>query len=340
MTRASVWNLVPKVYEPHMLHAEARAWVEKNCYVDIWIELLHAHHLDPMAMLGFTVRHDFLDDQWVFFKPPHGDILELYGIDVQELNVWRPLLMHAVEQLGRGNLILTEADSFFLPDTRGTDYRQNHVKTTIVLETIDTDSRTLGYFHNGGYGTLDGEDFEGALGITASKRPAFLPLFAEVARVQHVKRLPRQELLDVSLALFRRHLAERPTENPFARFKKRFVEDVTALASEGLATYHIYAFATLRQCGANFELASLYLKWLDELLTERGAIRGDALAGASACFDDISQTAKALILKGARAVTTKKASDFSGMLDGMEAKWAEAMRLVDAGVGASAGTGT
>ncbi|MGH7284635.1 MAG: DUF1839 family protein [Polyangiaceae bacterium] len=335
--RVSVWNLVPKAYEPHMLHAESRAWVEKNCYVDIWIELLHAHRLDPMAMLAFTVRHDFLDDQWVFFKPPHSDIEELYGIDVQELNVWRPLVMHAIEQLAHGNLILTEADAHFLPDTRGTDYRQNHVKTTIVLETIDTDAHTLGYFHNGSYHELGGDDFDGALGVTAAQRPAFLPLFAEVARMKHVKRSTPNELGDRSLTLLRRHLARRPTDNPFVRFKNRFIGDVAALASEGLAAYHVYAFATLRQCGANFELTSLYLKWLDHLLGQRGEPRGDELERASNCFDDISQTAKALILKGARAVTTKKAPDFSSMLGSMEAKWAEAMSLVDTAVGATNG---
>lgn len=333
MTRASVWNLVPKAYEPHMLHAESRAWVEKNCYVDIWIELLHAHRLDPMAMLPFTIKLDFLDDQWAFFKPPHGDLEELYGIDVQELNVWKGLLSHGIEQLGRGNLILTEADAFFLPDAIGTDYQRNHVKTTIVLETIDTQLRTLRYFHNGTYAELSGDDFDGALGITAAQRPAFLPLFAEVARVKNVKRLTRTQLLERSFGLFRRHLERRPKDNPFTRFKARFVDDVAALASEGLDTYHVYAFATLRQCGANFELTSLYLKWLDELLAERDARIGDELDRASSCFDDISQSAKALILKGARAVTTKKTSDFSGMLDTMETKWAEAMHLVEEGIG-------
>jgi Domain of unknown function (DUF1839) len=332
MTRASAWNLAPGAHKPHALHAEARAWVEKNCYVDVWIEALHARGLEPLAMLAFTVRLDFLGDQWAFFKPPHADLFELYGIDVQELNLWRPLVRHAVEHLGRGDLVLSEADAFFLPDAQGTDYRRQHVKTTIVLETIDTDTRTLGYFHNGTYAALEGDDFDGALGIAAAAaNPAFLPLFAEVARVGRVRMLPRYELLDRSFDLLRHHLARRPTDNPFARFKVRFVEDVAALASEGLAAYHAYAFATLRQCGANFELASFYLKWLDELISERDpSSSDDRLARASVHFDEISSNAKALVLKGARAVTTKKPSDFSSMLDGMETSWGAAMNLLDA----------
>ena len=50
------------------------AWVEKNCYVDVWIELLHALGLEPLAMLAFTVAVDFEGDQWTFFKPSHDDL--------------------------------------------------------------------------------------------------------------------------------------------------------------------------------------------------------------------------------------------------------------------------
>ena len=125
-------SLDPARYQRHALHAEERDWVEKNCYIDIWIEVLHAHGLEPMAMLPFTVAVDFEGDQWTFFKPPHGELWDLYGVDVQEMTVWRPLLEHTVAQTAAGKLVSTEADAFFLPDTRGTDYRAQHTKTTIV----------------------------------------------------------------------------------------------------------------------------------------------------------------------------------------------------------------
>ncbi|HEV7554538.1 MAG TPA: DUF1839 family protein, partial [Kofleriaceae bacterium] len=120
-----------------MLHAEDRAWVEKNCYVDIWIEVIHAIGCDPIAMLPFVTAIDFEGDQWTFYKPPHEQLRALYGLDVQELNCWRPLIEHAEEHLAAGKLISTEADAWWLPDTSGTDYRRQHTKSTIVLNDLD-----------------------------------------------------------------------------------------------------------------------------------------------------------------------------------------------------------
>ena len=85
-------------------------------------------------------RVDFDGDQWTFFKPSHDDLTTLYGIDVQELNVWRPLVENAREQLGGGKLVLSEADAFFLPDTAGTDYRTQHTKTTIGIQELDLEA--------------------------------------------------------------------------------------------------------------------------------------------------------------------------------------------------------
>ncbi|MBE7204408.1 MAG: DUF1839 family protein, partial [Parafilimonas terrae] len=69
-------------YVPHALHDAGRDWPETNCYVDLWIELLHGRGLVPEAMLGFTLRQDFEGDQFTFFKPPTGDIERLYGLEV------------------------------------------------------------------------------------------------------------------------------------------------------------------------------------------------------------------------------------------------------------------
>lgn len=341
MSRASAWNLAPGGHVPHGLHGEASVWVEKNCYVDVWIEALHAQGLDPTAMLAFTVRLDFIGDQWVFFKPPHRDLDDLYGIDVQELNVWKPLLRHGLLHLGQGDPIFTEADAFYLPDTAGTDYRTRHGKTTIVLETIDSDARTLGYFHNAGYSTLSGEDFDAVLGALVPAGEPPLPLFAEVARVGRARRLPRGELLRRSLGQLGHHLARRPGDNPFDRFAACFAEDVAALSfAGGLAAYQPYAFATLRQCGANFELAGAYLRWVDGLLAEIKGGRDPRLPRAAAHFDEISSAAKALILRGARAVNSKKTHDFAPMLGSMTASWAAAMGLLDAHLGLTGAAAT
>lgn len=142
-------GLHPDTYQRHSLHSPEAVWTEKNCYGDLWIELLHALKQEPLAMLPFTLAVDFEGDQWTFFKPSLEELRAVYGIDVQELTVWRPLIEHAIEHLGAGKLISTEADAFWLPDTAGTDYRSKHTKTTILLNShiartqgIDSESST------------------------------------------------------------------------------------------------------------------------------------------------------------------------------------------------------
>jgi hypothetical protein len=94
--------LDPSTYQRHPIHQEGRTWAETNCYVDVWIELLHALGYEPIAGLPFTLTIDFEGDQWTFFKCPLLDMYELYGLDVQELAIWRPLVVHIEEQVERG----------------------------------------------------------------------------------------------------------------------------------------------------------------------------------------------------------------------------------------------
>lgn len=302
-----VLDLDATAYARHALHAEDRVWVEKNCYVDIWIETIHAAGCEPMAMLPFVVALDFEGDQWTFFKPKHDELWDLYGIDVQELNCWRPLLDHAQEHLGAGKLISTEADAWWLPDTSGTDYRRQHTKSTIVLNELDAGARRLGYFHNAGYYLLEGEDFEKTF------EPPVMPFFAELVRIDRLVQRQVAELKSLSGTLLARHLAHRPRTNPVARFAERFARDLPELQQRGLAHYHAWAFATVRQLGAAAELMSLYLRWL-------AGPDGGQFAPAAAAYDVISTGAKAFILKAARAVNSKKPFDPSATF----AEWAQA----------------
>jgi hypothetical protein len=195
MSRIRVLNALDAArYQRSLLHAEERIWVEKNCYVDIWIELLHALGLEPRAMLSFVLAINFEGDQWTFFKPPHDDLRSLYGIDVQELNVWRSLFDHALEHLKAGNLISTEADAFWLPDTQGTDYRLQHTKTTIIIEDLDPESGSLGYFHNSGYHRLEGENFKELFRRDMPHDPTFMPLYAELIRLDRIVYLEPKDL--------------------------------------------------------------------------------------------------------------------------------------------------
>jgi hypothetical protein len=318
-------NALPQIdannYSRSVLHAEGCTWVEKNCYVDIWIEVLHALGLEPRAVLPFVVAIDFEGDQWTFFKPPHDELRELYGLDVQELNVWRPLIEHAEEHLAAGRLISTEADAFWLPDTSGTDYRRTHTKSTIVLADIDVGARRLGYFHNAGYFMLEGEDFARTFRLDMPPDPTFMPLFAETVRLERVLRRPDAELLALSKTLWRKHLPRIPRTNPVRRFQQRFDADLAQMHERGLPYYHAWAFATTRQLGASFELAASNLRWMT------GLGQG-GLDPAIEAFDLITASCKSFILKGARAVNSKRAFDGAAMFEEMAAAWERGLASV------------
>lgn len=316
VARSAVLPLAAEGYQVHALHREDHAWVQKNCYADVWIEVLHALGVAPEAMLGFTVALDFEGDQWTFFKPPHRDLSDLYGIEVEELNVWRGnILDHARHHIAEGKLVFTEADAFWMPDTVGTDYREQHTKSTIVINAVDLEQRRLGYFHNAGYFELDGDDFTHLFRLGYAPDPAYMPFFAEFVRIDRLRRLPLAELVAVSTRLLGTHLARLPRVNPIARFAERYPDDVTWLQREGLPFYHRYAFATLRQLGSNFELAASYLGWLS-------AAGEPGLCAAQAAFQEISSGTKALLLKTARAVNTGRAVQFQELLQDMANAWA------------------
>jgi hypothetical protein len=238
------------------------------------------------------------------------------------MTVWRPLLDHAVLHLDAGKLISTEADAFFLPDTQGTDYRTQHTKTTIVIADLDVDRRRLGYFHNAGYYALDGEDFDHLFRRGVPPDPTYMPLYAELIRMDRVKRLSPAELRTRSKALLADHLRRRPLRNPIPLFASRLEQDIPLLQAAGLAAYHVYAFATVRQLGAAFELAGLYLRWL-------GPPGNDQWTAAADAFLNISAAAKTLILKAARAVNAKRPADFGPLLSAAAVEWERGFSLVD-----------
>lgn len=297
--------LTPDGYTPHLMHRTDRAWIETNCYADLWIEILHAHRLDPIAMLGFTLAIDFEGDQWTFFKPSHHTLRRLYGVEVEELNLWIDLRANTHVQLARGRIVLAEADAFFLPDTAATDYKQQHTKTTIGITHL-SDERCH-YFHNAGFYTVSGADLEGLL------QPREMPFFAEIAKFDHrIVRAP-DELRALSRETLHETLAFRPRDNPFVPFAAQ-LREVTTL---GLAHWHKHAFANLRQCGAAFELARDYLRWLDP-----------SFEPAAAACDEISLTTKSLILKGARAANGKRVFEVGEAMTALTRSWDQVMHAL------------
>ena len=225
--RVRIRDLDSATYVPHPLHRGDAVWHEKNCYVDLYIELLHAMGFEPLACLPFTMRIDLEGDQWTFFKFPLADLRSLFGIEVFELNIWHSLIEHTRAELALGRPVIVDMDSFHLPDARGTDYRTNHVKTSIGVQDLDIEARSLGYFHNAGYHSLAGEDFDNVFRLDPTRFGAeHLAPYVEVVKLDDARRPDRPELVRRSLELLASHLERAPRENPFARYRERFVRDL------------------------------------------------------------------------------------------------------------------
>ncbi len=307
---AALPELDPAAHVAHALHREAQSFSESNCYADLWIELLHALGLDPHAMLAHVVAVDFEGDQWTFFKPPTEDLRALYGLDVQELQIWSSFADHTLEQLSRGRIVLAEVDAFYLPDTAGTSHHLAHAKTTIGIERADLDSAQLGYFHNGGYHLLEGADF---LGLFESLPK--LPPYVEFVKLDRAIWRAENELRQHSRALLASHLERAPAENPIVSHACQ-LEAQLRLFTGDLERFHAYSFASYRQCGAAWELAARYTRWLfpDD---------PDA-ALAAADFTRLADAAKSTILQLARATSRNKPREMN-LLVALAPSWNTAL---------------
>lgn len=299
----------PIGWTSHAMHAADRHWPQTNCYADLWIEVLGALGLEPAACFGFAISQDFEGDQFTFFKPPLEDLEALFGLRATELALYDDLVGHLELQAERGRLVLIELDSHWLPDTRGITYREAHGKTTVAINRIDREARELDYFHNEGFFRASGEDFDGlfrlAPGLAREDRQ--YP-YAEMVRLP--KRLPtREETAAAALPTFLKHLRRRPDVNPVAAFRKVVAAQAGALAGRETEAFHHYAFNTLRQLGANFELYADHLGWL--------AV--DGLDDAKAASIEIAEGAKVAQLHLARAVRQMSFARLDGALAEVEA---------------------
>lgn len=311
-----IFAIDPANYRRHRIHTQERNWAETNCYVDVWIELLHAWGFEPIAAIPFTVAIDFEGDQWTFFKFPAADLQELYGLQVQELALWKPLADHLREQIDRGRPVLVELDSYYLPDTVGTAYQREHVKTTVAAIQIDPENRRLGYFHGQGYYHLEGDDFDNVLRTRGLSHPEILPPYAELVKTSQPA-LQGEELVQKSLELLRRHLRTAPLNNPFEAFRERFEQDLHWLMTQPLEMFHQYSFATLRQFGACYECAATYLNWLKSQGVE-------GLDSATQAFFELSTNARTIQFHLARAMARKKPIDLT-LVEQMAGTWQRAI---------------
>ncbi len=313
---ASLLGLDPASYSPHPLHSPERSYIETNCYTDVIIELLHARGEEPLAAMGCTLRMDFEGDQWTFFKPYVEDLEELFGVDIHEMQPYRPLPEQAAEQLAAGRTLIVELDSWYLPDTAATSYRREHVKTSVAVEAIDLSAERLRYFHAAGLYELAGEDYRGVFRIGRELLADVLPPYTELVRFDAGKPLRGEELRTRARALVRGHLARRPPSNPFVRFGAQLERDLPRLLEGDAEEYHAYAFATVRMVGSAFEVAGTQARWL----------LGEEAAGACAALQRIVEGCKILSFRLAR----RRAFDPEETLQALAAAWAQAMDQLDA----------
>jgi len=147
--------------------------------------------------------------------------------------------------------------------------------------------------------------------------------YAEIAKLDAVRALDTPALVDRAMALARLHLAAAPQTNPIARHAARLSDDLAWLRDQPVDVVHRYAFATVRQAGSCFDLASAFLTWLDE-----NGQRG--LSEAASAFGLLSTEAKTVHVKLARMARLKRDVDIAPHVAQMAAAWDEGMsRLTD-----------
>jgi hypothetical protein len=303
-------GLDPATYLPHDVHRMDSTYPETNCWTDVVIELLHARGDEPLAALGSTLSIDHEGDQFTFFKPRPEDLETLYGVDVHELQPYRPLLQHAVEQLRNARTLIVEADAWWLPDTAATSYHREHVKTAIAIEAVDADR--LVYFHNGGLFSMTGED-------RARVFAWDLPGYVEVVRFDAGPRLVGEELRATSRELLREHLLRRPERNPFSSFGDQLGAEVDELVQLDEVGIHAFAFATTRMAGAAAALAAAHVRW---------CVPGSGEAPA-ACLDRVAVATRTLTIRLVR----RKPFDPVPLVAALAGDWAEAQERLDEIVG-------
>ncbi len=307
----------PDTYQPHFTHSPDRIWPETNCYFDLWIELLHGLGLDPVPSFASALSADHDGMHWSFLKPLPEDIRRLYGLEVAEENVWMPVLDTVESGPERGVLHTVEVDSWWLPDTAGTAYRADHVKTTIVPTRVDRDRKLMWYLHNAGLYELRDDDFDGVFGLTAGASTALLPY------IEQIRSYPDRREPGALQRITGEHLSRRPDGNPVQRLADGLRQAAEWLPHDGMPRFHRWAFATLRQCGATAELAADFVVHLDQLYP--GA------AAAEVAFRSVASGAKSVQFKMAR-LATGRTVDVEAKLAHMADQWNTGMTTLAAAV--------
>jgi hypothetical protein len=308
----------PAGYRPHFTHGADRIWPETNCYLDLLIEVLHALGLDPVPAFACLLATDHDGFNWSFAKQQPEDLRRLYGLEVGEENSWLPILEMVESGPARGVLHTVEVDSWWLPDTAGTAYRNEHVKTTITPTRVDREGKLMWYLHNAGLYELAGDDFDGVFGLRPDAELK-LPPYIEVIR--HYPDRAKPNALDT---VVHEQLSRRASGNPVERLTATVADAMGWLPEAGMAKFHQWAFASLRQCGATAELLADLAEHLDS--TFGGA------AAAAEPLRSVATNAKSVQFKMARIANGRK-GDVAPTLSAMVEQWQTGLDAMAGSVG-------
>jgi hypothetical protein len=311
----SLFGHDPATYRPHRIHAGDRNYIETNCFTDIISELLHARGDEPVASFGSFVRMDFENDQWTFFKPLAADLELLYGVDIHEVQPYRPIPQQVEEVIAAGRTMTIELDAWYLPDTAATSYGTAHVKTGVIAEAIDVAGERFRYYHNASLYELSRSDFRGAFRTGPGWSGDVLPPYTELIRFDAGPSLRGEALRAASRELLAGHLRKVVPGNPFDRFTARLEADLPGLLASDAERYHAFTFATFRMAGAGFELLASQVEWL----------LGDAGAAATAAMSRIVDGCKVLGFKLAR----RRPFDPTDAMGALGTAWSEALESLD-----------
>jgi len=304
----------PLPHRAHPLHSTQRSYAEVNCYTDVLIELLHARGEEPLAAMGAALRVDFEGDQWTFLKPMPEDLERMFALDIHEMQPYRPIPWQALEQIAEGRMLIVELDSWYLPDA-SPSYRREHLKSSVAIESIDPDGERMRYFHGTGLYELEGEDYRGVFRLGPTAAGDVLPPYTELVRFDRGRALRGEALRAAARERLGEHLSRRPDSNPFLRYGQQLESDLERLLAGDEATYHAYAFATVRMAGSAFEVAGTHVEW----------VLGPAAAAAAAALAQVVEGCKALSFRLAR----RRAFDPRPAVSVMAEAWEEAMGQLD-----------
>ena len=171
-------------------------------------------------------------------------------------------------------------------------------------------------FHNAGFFDLEGEDFDGVFQRSRLPGPGcdnFFP-YAEYVKF-HDASLEGAALKAAARRLLEAHVRSAPLRNPVKAFAERVETHAAQIAARDPVFFHKYAFNTLRQIGASFELLAAHLDWLDV----------EEFSPSISASRALSASAKAFQFQLARAVARKRPAGLAALLEPMAEHWESAL---------------